>query len=77
MVAAADLGQIAAKLAALSDMNHADLRAEWRRLFRSNPPPKIRGDLMVLAIAWKILEQRASAGQKKDDLPHGSFGAIA
>ncbi len=50
----ADLGQIAAKLAALSDMSHADLRAEWRRLFRSNPPRKIRGDLMVLAIAWKI-----------------------
>ncbi len=50
----ADLGQIAAKLATLSDMSHADLRAEWRRLFRSNPPRKIRGDLMVLAIAWKI-----------------------
>ena len=50
----ADLGQIAAKLATLLDMNHADLRAEWRRLFRSNPPRKIRGDLMVLAIAWKV-----------------------
>ena len=49
-----DLGQIAAKLATLSDMSHADLRAQWRRLFRSNPPLKIRGDLMVLAIAWKI-----------------------
>ena len=49
-----DLGQIAAKLAALSDMSQADLRAQWRRLFRSNPPRKIRGDLMVLAIAWKI-----------------------
>ncbi len=48
------LGQIAAKLAALSDMSQAALRAEWRRLFRSNPPRKIRGDLMVLAIAWKI-----------------------
>ena len=50
----ADLGQIAAKLAAVSDMSQAALRAEWRRLFRSNPPWKIRGDLMVLAIAWKI-----------------------
>ena len=50
----ADPGQIAAKLATLSNMKRADLRAEWRRLFRSNPPRKIRGDLMVLAIAWKI-----------------------
>ena len=49
-----DLEQIAAELAALSDMSRAALRAEWRRLFRSNPPRKIRGDLMVLAIAWKI-----------------------
>ena len=48
------LGQNVAKLAALSDMSQAALRAEWRRLFRSNPPRKIRGDLMVLAIAWKI-----------------------
>ena len=49
-----EFGQIAAKLATLSDMSHADLRAQWRRLFRSNPPRKIRGDLMVLAIAWRI-----------------------
>lgn len=48
------VGQISVKLAALSDMSHADLRAEWRRLFRSHPPRHIRGDLLVLAIAWKI-----------------------
>ncbi len=51
-----DVGQIAVKLAALSDMSHANLRAEWRRLFRSHPPRHIRGDLLVLAIAWKIQE---------------------
>ena len=42
------------KLAKFSDMSPADLPAEWRRLFRSNPPRNIGGDLMVLAIAWKI-----------------------
>ena len=29
------------------------LRREWRRLYRSQPPPRIRRDLLLLAIAWK------------------------
>ncbi len=48
---------LAAKLAALLEMATVDLRAEWRRLYRSHPPLHIRRDLMVLAIAWKFQER--------------------
>ncbi len=49
--------QVAEKLAALPRMSKADLRAEWRRLFRSQPPPRLGRDLMVLALGWKIQEK--------------------
>ncbi len=45
------------KLAALTDLEAVDLRAEWRRLYRSHPPLHIRRDLLVLAIAWKLQEK--------------------
>ena len=48
---------LAAKLAALLEMATVDLRAEWRRLYRSHPPLHIRRDLLVLAIAWKLQEK--------------------
>jgi len=38
-------------------MNHATLRAEWRRLYRANPPKKVTRNLLLLAVAWKIQEQ--------------------
>ena len=46
--------RLEAKLAALADISAADLRQEWRRLYRSVPPQRIRRDLLVLAIAWKL-----------------------
>lgn len=46
--------RLQAKLAALGDMTAADLRQEWRRLYRSAPPQRIRRDLLVLAISWKL-----------------------
>ena len=49
------------RLAALPDLAHADLRAEWRRLYRSQPPKKISRDLLELAVAWK-LQERAFGG---------------
>jgi hypothetical protein len=49
--AAADL---AVKLNALPEMAATDLRAEWRRLYRSHPPKRISRHLLVLAIAWKL-----------------------
>ncbi len=54
---ATDGKQVAETLAALPSMSKADLRAEWRRIFRSHPPQHIRGDLLVLALAWKVQEK--------------------
>ena len=45
------------KLRALEQMDHATLRAEWRRLYRANPPKKVTRNLLLLAVAWKIQEQ--------------------
>lgn len=52
---------LAERLAALPAMSHADLRDEWRRLYRSFPPKKIGRDLLELAIACK-LQERALGG---------------
>ncbi len=52
--ASEDLSQ---KLTALTDLDTAALRREWRRLYRSHPPLHIRRDLLVLAIAWKLQEK--------------------
>ncbi len=56
--AGADLSE---RLAALPKLTYADLRTEWRRLFRAHPPQKISRDLLELAIAWK-LQERALGG---------------
>ena len=45
------------KLKALEQMDHAALRAEWRRLYRAHPPKRVTRDLLMLAVAWKIQEQ--------------------
>jgi hypothetical protein len=49
------------ELAALTKMSGHALRIEWRRLYRSEPPPRLGRDLMVLAIAFKI-QERAHGG---------------
>jgi len=54
-------GDLATRLAALSTCPYDDLRAEWRRLYRNNPPKKIRRDLLELGAAWK-LQERALGG---------------
>ncbi len=50
-------GDLPAKLAALDHLDAASLRAEWRRLYRSHPPPHVRRNLLILAIAWKLQEK--------------------
>ncbi len=55
------LQTLEAQLAALADMSHADLRTEWRRLYRSEPPKRIGRDLLELGVAWK-LQERALGG---------------
>ena len=54
-------GDLSERLAALPKLTYADLRTEWRRLFRAHPPQKISRDLLELAIAWK-LQERALGG---------------
>lgn len=52
-----------ARLAALPELSHEHLRAEWRRLYRANPPRKISRDVLELGIAWK-LQERSLGGMK-------------
>ncbi len=42
-------------LAQLPQLNSAQLRTEWRRLFRSQPPTLSR-DLLVRALAYRLQE---------------------
>jgi hypothetical protein len=53
----ADTEALAAELTALSKMDAPQLRAEWRRLFRSHPPKLLRRDLLQLGVAWKLQER--------------------
>jgi hypothetical protein len=53
----ADPEALAAEVAALAGMTAADLRAEWRRLYRAHPPKKLSRDLLELGAAWKLQER--------------------
>jgi hypothetical protein len=46
---------VARKLEALCDLTPDELRKEWRRLYRSQPP-RLSRDLLVRAIAYRIQE---------------------
>lgn len=52
-----DVAGVAARLRALEGLDAAALRAEWRRLYRVEPPKRVGCDLLRLAVAWKIQEQ--------------------
>jgi hypothetical protein len=52
---------LATRLVALRGKSHATLRAEWRRLYRSEPPKRVSRDLLELGVAWK-LQERALGG---------------
>ena len=47
---------VAESLARLNDLTLDELRAEWRRLYRSMPP-RLSQDLMRRAIAYRIQEK--------------------
>ena len=49
--------EVAARLRALEDLDVVTLRKEWRRLYRVEAPKRVRRDLLILGIAWKIQEQ--------------------
>ncbi|MFM9973582.1 MAG: DUF2924 domain-containing protein [Beijerinckiaceae bacterium] len=48
---------VAARLQVLEEMDCSALRAEWRRLYRAQPPRRVSRNLLMLAVAWKIQEQ--------------------
>jgi Protein of unknown function (DUF2924) len=47
--------QLADRLAILTELSLADLRLEWRRLFRADPP-RLSRDIMMRAIAYRLQE---------------------
>lgn len=55
-----DAASLSQRLAALGELTLPELRAEWRRLYRS-PPPRLSRNLMVRAIAYRI-QERACGG---------------
>jgi hypothetical protein len=58
---------LAAQLDALTGLETAKLRAEWRRLYRSLPPKGLSRDLLIRAVAYK-LQERAFGGLSKTTL---------
>jgi hypothetical protein len=52
---------VAAQLEALPNLSMAELRAEWRRRFRSPAPSRLSRDLLMRGIAYKI-QERAHGG---------------
>ena len=48
---------VSAKLRALERMDYAALRAEWRRLYRVEPPKRVARELLMLGVGWKLQEQ--------------------
>ena len=53
----ADIEALATELSVLNRTTAADLRAEWRRLYRTHPPKKLSRDLLELGVAWKLQER--------------------
>lgn len=53
----AEAADIEARLLALEALTIADLRIEWRRLYRAMPPTRLSRDLLIRGVAYKIQEQ--------------------
>ena len=47
--------QVSDRLEVLAELSVADLRLEWRRLFRADPP-RLSRDIMMRAIAYRLQE---------------------
>ena len=45
------------RITALDTLTTADLRIEWRRLYRATPPTRLSRDLLIRGVAYKIQEQ--------------------
>jgi hypothetical protein len=45
------------RIVALEALTTADLRIEWRRLYRATPPIRLSRDLLIRGVAYKVQEQ--------------------
>jgi hypothetical protein len=70
--AAGDI-EVQRRLEALSDLSPDELRKEWRRLYRSQPP-RLSRDLLVRAIAFRIQELRHGGLSKATSRQLAAFG---
>jgi hypothetical protein len=52
-----DLRDIGSALAALETRTTPELRREWRKLYRAEPPRRLSRDLILRAIAYRIQER--------------------
>jgi hypothetical protein len=52
-----EMSEVEAEIAALSGLATDRLRIEWRRLYRTEPPPRLSRDLLLRAVAYKINER--------------------
>lgn len=46
--------RLAEQLDALAGMPTADLRKQWARFYKTQPPKRMSRDLMLLAVGWKL-----------------------
>jgi len=51
------LDRVREALTRLPIAGRAELQAEWRRLYRTEPPARISHDLLIAAIAYRLQEQ--------------------
>jgi len=51
-----DAASFSDRLAALGTLSLPEMRAEWRRLYRS-PPPRLSREMLVRALAYRIQEK--------------------
>ena len=45
------------QIARLADLSTNDLRAQWVRFHQVAPPPKLRRDMLIRGVAWKMQER--------------------
>ena len=68
--------QIAKHLAELPTLSKVALSELWKQLFLASPPPKLRRDLMISILAYKLQEQtfRCLSAEARSRLRHFSSG---
>lgn len=49
---------IAAEVAALSDLSRGELLEHWRKIYGVSPPKGVRQELMIRAVAWHLQAKR-------------------